>query len=76
MKPILYRINYGGVRTSDRPDERLLPWFTDKLIIRFWTGNWMRAYLDNHLQEIKLEAESKGFRFFWIEDPNMPSSAG
>ena len=75
MKPILYRINYGEVRTSDRPDERLLHWFTDKLIICFWTGNWMRAYLDKHLAEIKLEAELKGFRFFWTEDPNIAEFA-
>lgn len=75
MKPILYRINYGSVKPSDRPDERLLPWFTDRLIICFWTGNWMKAYLDKHLEEIKLEAESKGFRFFWIEDPNIAEFA-
>lgn len=71
MPPILYRINYGSIKPSDRPGERLLPWFTDKLILCFWTGNWMRTYLNKHIEEIKLEAELKGFRFFWIEDANI-----
>lgn len=75
MKPILYRINYGSVEPSDKPGERLLPWFTDKLIICFWTGNWMREYLSRHIEELKLEAELNGFRFLWIEDANITEFA-
>ena len=73
MKPVLYRITAKDITPSESLHKRNLSWFDDNLIIccLYNNSNWMGKYVAKHLEEIKLEAKQKGFRFFWTEDPNM-----
>lgn len=54
------------------------PWFTKDMIIcqLNYNNNWMRAYLKTNLKQIKSEAQAKGYRFVWTEDPDVLDEFG
>lgn len=73
MEPILYQIVAKDITPSESLYKRNLSWFDDNLIIccLHTSNNWMGKYVTKHLDDIKLEAKQRGFRFFWTEGPNM-----